>query len=396
MTVTVTTDGRAGYRVRRMPRRRLALLAGAIAVVLAAAAIAARIWAGSWGGPAPRLDLPEHGLNLGIQDDQLPVVPIRDIPARLDRLASTGVRITRVDVLWSEVAPRRPRNAADPDDPAYRFGRYDRIVDGLARRGITPMLNVYWSPAWANGGRGVQWAPRPADLAAFLAALATRYDGRRHARVRMFEPWNEPNLAAFLRPQWVGPPGAEVPASPAIYAGLLRAAYDAVKRARPDAVVIGVTGGPTNTDRPPDGAVGIMTFLRALAVLRPPMDAYGQHLYPASGPAESVAVPSFRTLPELIAAADRVHSGLPVLITEFGWTTSASPYRTTHVSEAQQAEYLPKAVAALAGDPRVRLAMWFNLQDNPGWPAGLLRDDGTEKPSWTAMRAAIAASGPGA
>jgi hypothetical protein len=378
-----------------MPRRRLALLAAALAVVLAAGGVAARLWAGSWGGPAPALDLPQRGLNLGIQDDQLPVVPLADIPTRLDRLASTGVRVTRVDVLWSEVAPRRPRNGADPDDPAYRFGRYDRIVDGLARRGITTMLNVYWSPRWANGGHGVQWAPDPNDLAAFLAALAQRYDGRRHARVGMFEPWNEPNLAAFLRPQWVGPPGAEVPASPTIYAGLLRAAYTAVKRVRPDAVVVGVTGGPSNADSPPYGGVGILTFLRALAVLRPPMDAYGQHLYPATGPADSVAVPSFRTLPELMAAADRIQPGLPVLITEFGWTTSASPYRTTHVSEAQQAEYLPQAVAALAGDPRVRLAMWFNLQDNPGWPAGLLREDGSEKPSWTAMRAALEGRGSG-
>jgi hypothetical protein len=26
--------------------------------------------------------------------------------------------------------------------------------------------------------------------------------------------------------------------------------------------------------------------------------------------------------------------------------------------------------------------MWFNLQDNPGWPGGFLREDGTPKPSW--------------
>ena len=26
--------------------------------------------------------------------------------------------------------------------------------------------------------------------------------------------------------------------------------------------------------------------------------------------------------------------------------------------------------------------MWFNLQDNADWPAGLLREDGSRKPSY--------------
>ena len=79
---------------------------------------------------------------------------------------------------------------------------------------------------------------------------------------------------------------------------------------------------------------------------------------------------------------DPLKPGAPLLITEFGWTTAATPYRKTQVTEAQQAAYLPQAVEALQANPRVRAAIWFNLQDNPGWPAGLLREDGTPKPAW--------------
>ena len=59
-----------------------------------------------------------------------------NIEGRLDLLASTGVRVTRVDVLWNEVAPDRPARGDDPSDPAYRWSRYDRVADGLVRRGI--------------------------------------------------------------------------------------------------------------------------------------------------------------------------------------------------------------------------------------------------------------------
>ena len=50
--------------------------------------------------------------------------------------------------------------------------------------------------------------------------------------------------------------------SPEIYSGMLKAAYGAIKSAQPDAAVIGVSGGPTGTNRPPEGAVGIMDFVR--------------------------------------------------------------------------------------------------------------------------------------
>jgi hypothetical protein len=55
------------------------------------------------------------------------------------------------------------------------------------------------------------------------------------------------------------------------------------------------------------------------------------------------------------------------------------------VSEDEQAAYLREAVAMLRANPRVRLAVWFNLQDNAEWTSGLRRADLTPKPSWSAF-----------
>lgn len=305
-------------------------------------------------------------------------------------MASTGVPVTRVDVLWNVVAPTRPASATNPNDSAYRWSRYDRVVDEFTRRGIGVIFAVYRSPSWANGGRGYQWAPAGSHYASFMTSLARRYDGRtpdrsgrRHGPVEMFEPWNEPNLPGFLQPQWqTAADGTSTPASPRIYAGLLARAYTSVKAVQPGAWVIGVSGGPNGSNRPPSGSVGIVPFIRALVPLRPPADAWAQHLYPALGPTASTAMPSYTRLPELIGELDAVRPGLPVLITEFGWTTQPTSVRSSHVTEAEQERFLREALDMLAAIPRVRLAVWFNLQDNSEWTSGVRRADTTLKPSW--------------
>jgi hypothetical protein len=345
--------------------------------------------AGALAAPPPP-GLPADGLAIGIQDDRLGVDPAPTWPARMDRLTATGIHITRVDVLWNAIAPTKPAAPRDPDDPAYRWAALDAVVDGLSARGIAVIANVYRSPSWANGGRDPSWAPDAEDFGNFMSALSRRYSGTfaddagaLHGRIAFFEPWNEPNISYFFKPQWRVPSyGTAIPEAPVLYAAMLRAAYSAVKANQPDAWVIGVDGAPTNTDVPPDDSMAVVTFVRTLRRLQPPMDAYSQHIYPALGPTTSVAMPSYRRIPDLLRELDPLAPGAPLLLTETGYTTEPSPLRQAHVTEAEQAEYLTQAVDLVRAQPRVRLFMWFNLQDNPGWPGGLLREDGTPKPSW--------------
>ena len=117
---------------------------------------------------------------VALQDDALINAPTPELLAeRLDALAATGARVTRVDVLWSQVARSRPQDPRDPADAAYEWGRYDAILRGLAERGIEAIVDYYPTPRWASRARRPRPsdAPRAADAAAFAGALARRYSG---------------------------------------------------------------------------------------------------------------------------------------------------------------------------------------------------------------------------
>jgi hypothetical protein len=79
---------------------------------------------------------------------------------------------------------------------------------------------------------------------------------------------------------------------------------------------------------------------------------------------------------------------MKLYVTEAGYTTATTPYRRTRVSMGRQAAYLRQIFRTpVARSGRVPVVIWFNLQDNEFWPAGLLRRGGAAKPSLRAFRA---------
>jgi hypothetical protein len=340
-----------------------------------------------------------------VQDDFLPVRPLEEIPARLDLIAQTGATTTRVDLFWGDIAPSRPADPADPADPAYDFARADLILRGLVERGITPMVSVYDSPAWSTGGSSSEpetpfntLTPDPEDFGDFMAALASRYAGDVRSpgggvlpEVRHFEIWNEPNLSGFLRPQFEG----DTPVSPDAYAAMVEAAYPLIKSANPDAVVIAGVAGPRGSTGPT--GIGAIDWLRHLRDRDIPLDGWSQHVYPVAGPLEpTAAVPSWSTIGRFLDELDGFTPGLPLYITEAGYTTAETAYRDARsaVTEEEQARYLGQiySLPQLRTD-RIRAVVWFNLQDNVNWPAGLLREDGSRKPSYERFRDVVRGQG---
>jgi len=338
------------------------------------------------------------GAVVAVQDDHLPVDPIETIPARLDLIADTGVTTTRVDLHWWSIAPSRPADPRDPSDPAYDWARADLIMLGLAERGITPIVSAYNTPAWASGGaveRGIvdnTLAPDPDDYGDFMAALATRYSGTMTSpggdklpEVRRFEIWNEPNLGGFLKPQVED--GVRV--SLDNYAAMVKAAYDPIKQANPDAIVIAGVGGPrSSTTKTGTGAV---EWVRGLAERNIPLDAYSQHVYPSAAPdVVTEVVPSWSSIGRFLTELDAFRPDLPLYITEAGYTTSPTTYRDTAVTEDEQADYLDQIFALpQLQTGRIKAVVWFNLQDNRDWPAGLLREDLSRKPSYERFLGAV-------
>jgi hypothetical protein len=334
---------------------------------------------GDGDSPAPTGPFAEGSLTLGIEDGAIATASPELIAARLDRIRASGARVARVEIRWVEVAAARPAAPEDPDDPAYAWGRYDTVIDGLAARGVEPLAAVSGSPAWANGGRSAEWAPDPAAYRGFVRALIARYDGVRHARLRLLEVWDQPNDPLRLMPQWTAAPGADpVPASPGTYAGLVGAARAAVSAARSDVLVIGPSTGHVEAGDPAAGAVAVADFLAALAPLRPELDALSVHLTPSGAPnAPSTTIPSYATLPRLVDELARLDPDAPVLVTRFGYATADGV-----LSEADQAAYLTQALERLAAVPRIRLAVWHQVQDTVERSSGLVRADGSERPAW--------------
>ena len=116
-------------------------------------------------------------------------------------------------------------------------------------------------------------------------------------------------------------------------------------------------------------------------------DAWAQHPYPfpvSQTPTQKTKWPNvtFSSLPQFETSLDTwfKRKNIPVWITEYGNETK--PGEPKGVTEAQQAQYLPQAIALAKKDKRVPMFIWFVLQDSPGslWQSGIYRTGGDRSP----------------
>lgn len=350
---------------------------------------------------AGALALPSTGMGgaAAIQDDALTTTPPgAAIDARLALVRSTKAKVARFDILWSFVATRQPANAADPNDPAYDWSRPDQVIRGFDATNITPIVSVYSTPDFAQATRPTPYesaynpnAPTPAAFQAFMQAAATRYSGNftppgaaKLPRVRHWEIWNEPNLRGFFRFGNNSNLGK--------YKGIVKAGYKGIKAGNRNTIVIAGVGGPRSSSG--GGNVGAKQWLNGLTGDKSvKFDAYSQHIYPSKGP--TFDSPSYdkvfptwsdASLDTIFTALDKKKKGMKLYVTEAGYTTATTPFRNVKVSPATQNTYLkqlynlPKVKGA-----RVAAVVWFNLQDNPNWPGGLIRANGSKKPSFNSF-----------
>lgn len=298
-----------------------------------------------------------------------------DSGAQAQALGSGWVRIF---VDWSiyEPADNRYENYAEKILAAR--------IDNATRHGQKVLLVPLRSPRWASGSADVSVPPRdPAKYRELVAHLASTYPV-----VGAFEVWNEPDAAGFWNP---GP-------DPVAYAALLNAAYDGVKGANPNALV--VTGGLVGNDvdflaQVLDAggtrfdAVGVHTDTGCL--INPPAEQYRE-------PGGRIGRFSFTGYREIRRALLARGMDRPIWMTELGWSTLTTPCAArdnktpSGVSPEQQAAFLSQAYACLQHDPYVTHAFWFSLQDIGGEQRydhflGLMSPTGVAKPAWAAFRA---------
>lgn len=362
----------AARALRGVPLRRAGPVVTALAPLLLAATTATTTAATAFdrsagnGGP--------FGLAIGI--DALRWRETAELEREFDGIAALGARHLRTDLNWSLVQPDGPGR--------FDWSGFDRILDLAQARGLAVLPVVGSVPDWALRAGGP--AVAPFDVAAFADFVEAAVGRYRLRGVGVWEVWNEPNMTG----SWPGAPDA------AAYAGALRAAARAIRRADPDATI--VSGGLASAvTTGPEGAVTHVAAVDFLAEIYAAggggdFDALGFHPYswplPPADPAPwsgwTMMTGPIRAL--MVANGD---AGKRIWLTEFG-----APTLPGGVSEAEQARILREAADLASGYPWAGPFFWYSYrdlgeEDDPEQHFGLRRFDGTPKASMEAVRALL-------
>jgi hypothetical protein len=370
-----------------------------VKLVVLGAALAAFSGAGSAGA------LSGGALAVGIASDE-PFVTNDGGSQYYGALRAMGMTTSRLVVVWH---PENPMTI-------YDAGQLGSMVATAQANGITPFFNVTQSSPSVFSS-----ADNRAQFATFVQLLARTYP-----QIGQYVIGNEPNVTYFWRPQFNDD---DSPRAPGDFVDLLARSYDALKAVNQNIVVTagGLDArGNDNPDAPSNISNSPVRFIaymgqayRASGRTRPLFDVASFHPYPQSSKdpySRSYAWPNagVADLDRLKQAVwDAFHGtaqptfegGLRFNLDETGWQTAAPADHTFAYSgrelnettdEATQAQVYGDMIRYLECDSSVQDVLFYRLIDESDltrWQSGVLRADGTPKPSFDAVRQSIAQTG---
>jgi hypothetical protein len=204
-------------------------------------------------------------------------------------ISATGIKRVRFGLQWQYVQ-------TSPDAP-FNFARYDRIVAELESAGLTFLPIVDCPPKWARP----VWDHLP-EYARFVEAVMTRYGDK----FPDIEIWNEVNI-------WR-------PCTPERYFDILRTAYTAAKKVKPNVRVLF------------SGTAGVaLDFLGRVYELggKDYFDVVNIHPYCHPRAPEGWVPNEIKSLRALMAKYGDEKK--PIVITEHGWPTHDARVKDLHV-----------------------------------------------------------------
>ena len=323
-----------------------------------------------------------------------------------------GLTVNRVSVTW------------DPSRPDAIPGQTE--IASWLPQAQTAGVRIMFAVSAAHSRDLTSSPSAPAQFADFLRRVA-----RAFPQVKDFVIGNEPNVSYFWQPQF-DPAGK--PLSAAAYEPVLARSYDALKAVDPTINVIGVGLSPRGNDNPnapSNRSRSPVRFLHDLGAAyrksgrtKPLMDELAFHPYPGSskdalskgyswpnagavnldrikqavwdafhGTAQATfAEPGVKRFAKpLVFELDEVgwEVAIPPALSGFYFGTEKSPV----TDEATQAQIYSDLIKVLSCDASVRSLNFFHLMDERNlarWQSGLVRADGSHRPSFDAVKQTIA------
>lgn len=207
-------------------------------------------------GNPHRAASPEYGMNMFIMG--APSTTSRD----LQKVREAGFGWQKTLFQWRQIE--------GAGKGQFSWDESDRVVAASNNAGVKIIARLDFQPTWARADQAHNGPPdNLADFADFVHAFVSRYrTGSPQGHVQAIEIWNEPNLAR----EW-----GNRPPNPRQYVALLKAGYEAAKRADPAVTVI--TAGLTPTETWNDDAWPDDFFLQQMydAGARDYFDVLGAH-----------------------------------------------------------------------------------------------------------------------
>jgi polysaccharide biosynthesis protein PslG len=307
------------------------------------------------------------------------------------KLRESGAKTVRWSMFWARIE-RSPGQ--------FDWSTQDKVVGDLAAKGIKVLPILSGTPSWLAdspskppldskkerdawkeylreavkryGPQGAYWGgPYQAD-----------HPGKSARPITIWQVWNEPNLVSHWKPH----------PSPSGYAHLLELSHKAIEDASPRAKVM-FAGMPGYSIQ-----INAWDFLRSVYHQHGARNAFDiAALHPYSHNPRQM-LHSVKHMRKVMHKQGDGHK--PLWITEIGWGSlpkNATPYHLTKGRKGQ-ARILKRSFHALQKKRHrwhIGRVLWFNFRDPRGGSgqgcafcssAGLLENDFTPKPSWSAFR----------
>ncbi|HVC31943.1 MAG TPA: hypothetical protein VNL16_00365 [Chloroflexota bacterium] len=293
-------------------------------------------------GPPSAPPTTTSGLRYGFQAN----VYATDQQRLLNLTKGAGFGWIKQQIRWSDLEQSKGN---------INWGMLDGFANIAHANGVDVLFSVVTSPTWARSDGKVDGPPNNLnDLGDFLAALASRYDGK----VQAYEIWNEQNFSR----EWGG--GTINAGS---YVELLKVAYHRIKAVDPHIIVISGALTPTGYNDP-NIAIDDSIYLGQMeqyqgGVFKTVADAVGAHMAGFNNAPQdwvnyhTVNTPGykndgsfyFRRIDQLHGIMAKYGDNRQMWLTEYEWGAATPPVPagyewTTDLTEAQVGDFLVQSI----------------------------------------------------